>query len=286
MTEATTPIEAAFEVQRQTIEHGQQLFEQTLDAQQRGAETILRNVFAAQRSAQQQGLDVTRQLVDAQADAFGSVVDEGFQATVDQQLAEVSELQDDALDQFEAELLDAIEDLTDQQREFVAQSVRAVLQAHDEVERGTVEGVQQAQAATESVQETAEGVTQDVQETAEGVTQDVQETAEGVTQDVQETAEGVTQDVQDAAEGVARDVQDAAEEAPDATGQQTVTTAEIAVEQLEDIDGLGSTYADRLRDAGIVSPTHLVEANLETIVEAADVREDQAEQWIELARAA
>jgi len=275
MTEATTPIEAAFEVQRQTIEHGQQLFEQTLDAQQRGAETILRNVFAAQRSAQQQGLDVTRQLVDAQADAFGSVVDEGFQATVDQQLAEVSELQDDALDQFEAELLGAIEDLTDQQREFVAQSVRAVLEAHDEVERGTVEGVQQAQAATESVQETAEGVTQDVQETAEGVTQDVQE-----------TAEGVTQDVQDAAEGVARDVQDAAEEAPDATGQQTVTTAEIAVEQLEDIDGLGSTYADRLRDAGIVSPTHLVEANLETIVEAADVREDQAEQWIESARAA
>jgi predicted flap endonuclease-1-like 5' DNA nuclease len=253
MTEATTPIEAAFEVQRQTIEHGQQLFEQTLDAQQRGAETILRNVFAAQQSAQQQGLDVTRQLVDAQADAFGSVVDEGFQATVDQQLAEVSELQDDALDQFEAELLGAIEDLTDQQREFVAQSVRAVLQAHDEVERGTVEGVQQAQAATESVQETAEGVTQDVQETAEGV---------------------------------ARDVQDAAEEAPDATGQQTVTTAEIAVEQLEDIDGLGSTYADRLRDAGIVSPRHLVEANLETIVEAADVREDQAEQWIESARAA
>jgi polyhydroxyalkanoate synthase len=58
------------------------------------------------------------------------------------------------------------------------------------------------------------------------------------------------------------------------------------VEQLEDIDGLGSTYADRLRDAGIVSPTHLVEANLETIVEAADVREDQAEQWIESARAA
>lgn len=242
MTEATTPIEAAFEVQRQTIEHGQQLFEQTLDAQQRGAETILRNVFAAQRSAQQQGLDVTRQLVDAQADAFGSVVDEEFQATVDQQLAEVSELQDDALDQFEAELLGAIEDLTDQQREFVAQSVRAVLEAHDEVEQGTVEGVQQAQAATESVQETAEGV--------------------------------------------ARDVQDAAEEAPDATGQQTVTTAEIAVEQLEDIDGLGSTYADRLRDAGIVSPTHLVEANLETIVEAADVREDQAEQWIESARAA
>jgi len=253
MTEATTPIEAAFEVQRQTIEHGQQLFEQTLDAQQRGAETILRNVFAAQRSAQQQGLDVTRQLVDAQADAFGSVVDEEFQATVDQQLAEVSELQDDALDQFEAELLGAIEDLTDQQREFVAQSVRAVLEAHDEVEQGTVEGVQQAQAATESVQE---------------------------------TAEGVARDVQDAAEGVARNVQDAAEEAPDATGQQTVTTAEIAVEQLEDIDGLGSTYADRLRDAGIVSPTHLVEANLETIVEAADVREDQAEQWIESARAA
>jgi predicted flap endonuclease-1-like 5' DNA nuclease len=253
MTEATTPIEAAFEVQRQTIEHGQQLFEQTLDAQQRGAETILRNVFAAQRSAQQQGLDVTRQLVDAQADAFGSVVDEGFQATVDQQLAEVSELQDDALDQFEAELLGAIEDLTDQQREFVAQSVRAILEAHDEVEQGTVEGVQQAQAATESVQE---------------------------------NAEGVARDVQDAAEGVARNVQDAAEEAPDATGQQTVTTAEIAVEQLEDIDGLGSTYADRLRDAGIVSPTHLVEANLETIVEAADVREDQAEQWIESARAA
>ena len=264
MTEATAPIEAAFEVQRQTIEHGQQLFEQTLDAQQHGAETILRNVFAAQRSAQQQGLDVTRQLVDAQADAFGSVVDEGFQATVDQQLAEVSELQDDALDQFEAELLGAIEDLTDRQREFVAQSVRAVLEAHDEVEQGAVEGVQQAQAATESVQETAEGVARDVQETAEGVAEDVQE----------------------AAEGVAQDVQDATEEAPDATGQQTVTTAEIAVEQLEDIDGLGSTYADRLRDAGIVSPTHLVEANLETIVEAADVPEDQAQQWIESARAA
>jgi hypothetical protein len=49
---------------------------------------------------------------------------------------------------------------------------------------------------------------------------------------------------------------------------------------LEDVEGIGSTYADRLRDSGIESVFDLAEADADEVSEAADTSESRAEDWI------
>jgi polyhydroxyalkanoate synthase len=49
---------------------------------------------------------------------------------------------------------------------------------------------------------------------------------------------------------------------------------------IDEIDGLGSTYADRLVDVGIETMADLSAAGAETVAEAAEVSEDRAEEWI------
>lgn len=288
MTNGTTPIQAAFELQRESIKQGQQLFEQSLDIQQNAAETFLHNSLSIQRAAQRQGTELSRQLFDAQLDAFESALDEGevrgtidrqfeegteltqellnaqfeqsadfvqqlanaqfgafesalddefdVRAALDQQFDDLNETQQEAWDEFEREFSDAFDDLSDQQKKFVAQSVEAVLNAQRETEQQTLESVRQAE-------------------------------------DVAETTRGHAKNLID--------------EAGDAAEQQVETQAQAqtrALEQLEDLEGLGATYADRLQTEGIESVADLAEANAETIADATDVSEDLAEEWIETAR--
>jgi HEAT repeat protein len=55
------------------------------------------------------------------------------------------------------------------------------------------------------------------------------------------------------------------------------------IEDLEDVDGIGPTYADRLREDGFESLNDLVEADVDEIAEAADTSESRAEDWIKQA---
>lgn len=54
--------------------------------------------------------------------------------------------------------------------------------------------------------------------------------------------------------------------------------------ELQRIDGLGPTYATRLREAGIGTLDDLEEGDAETVATAAEVGEARAESWIEEAR--
>lgn len=53
---------------------------------------------------------------------------------------------------------------------------------------------------------------------------------------------------------------------------------------LEVVEGLGATYAGRLRSEGIETLADLMEARPETVAEAAEVSESQAEEWIQTSR--
>lgn len=76
MTELTTPLQAVFEMQRQTTEASKQLFEQGMEIQQDTTETFLQNSMDAQRSVQQQWTDLGRQMMKAPLDALESAGDE------------------------------------------------------------------------------------------------------------------------------------------------------------------------------------------------------------------
>ena len=75
MTDATTPIGAAFELQRQSIKQSQQFVRTGLKIQEAVAESFLRSGVAAQRSVQRQSTELARQAADAQREALESVHD-------------------------------------------------------------------------------------------------------------------------------------------------------------------------------------------------------------------
>ncbi len=53
---------------------------------------------------------------------------------------------------------------------------------------------------------------------------------------------------------------------------------------LEEIDGIGPTYAERLESAGIATVADLAAADLSTVADASDAGESRAEDWIEQAK--
>lgn len=65
-----------------------------------------------------------------------------------------------------------------------------------------------------------------------------------------------------------------------------VDEADEAVDDadLEDIKGIGPTYADRLRDAGIASIRDLSSADAEALAGETEISETRLATWIERAR--
>jgi polyhydroxyalkanoate synthase len=77
------------------------------------------------------------------------------------------------------------------------------------------------------------------------------------------------------------------EAAPGADDEMAETEADPAATEgsgLEEIDGVGPTYAERLRESGIDSVAALADADAGTVAEAAQVGEARAEDWIEQAQ--
>jgi predicted flap endonuclease-1-like 5' DNA nuclease len=321
MTNATTPIQAAFEMQRETIKQTQQLFEQSLELQQNALEAFMHNGISAQRSAQKQATELVQQLANAQYDAIESAVDEDeiraaldeqfeqnaqhtqrlmnaqfeqgaelfqqlfnaqldavesavddeeYRSAMNGQLYDFEAAQDDAWDEFESGFVEAFDALNAQQQRVVAQSVEAFIDAHHDAERQTVEGVRQAEQAAETAQRQG----QQVAETAQHQTEQAARTVQQQTQEVVETA----------AEGA----EEIAEESADATEEIASESADVDIDvededdgqELESIEGLGPTYADRLRQYGIQSVEHLAQADGETVADAAQISEERAGEWI------
>ena len=53
---------------------------------------------------------------------------------------------------------------------------------------------------------------------------------------------------------------------------------------LEDVKGIGPSYADRLRDAGIETIADLADADAEAVASESDLSEGRLEEWIESAQ--
>jgi polyhydroxyalkanoate synthase len=88
------------------------------------------------------------------------------------------------------------------------------------------------------------------------------------------------------------EIEDASDEADEAVGtQEPTSTAEDTAEasdapdegkdDIEGVDGIGPTYADRLREADIETTDDLAAADVETVTDAAEIPESRAEEWLE-----
>jgi polyhydroxyalkanoate synthase len=67
--------------------------------------------------------------------------------------------------------------------------------------------------------------------------------------------------------------------ATEAEGDEEAESADV-----EDIDGIGPTYADRLTAAGIETIADLAASDPETVADAAETSESRAEDWLDQAR--
>lgn len=168
--------------QRQGAELARQLFEAQFDAFESAVDgdefraTVDRGFDEGADLTQQllneqfeQGSELVQQVVDAQFEAFQSAFDDEFdvRAAVDDQFEEFNETQNEAWDEFEAEFLSAMDDLSEQQRELFARSADAFLDAQRDAERRTVEGVQETRAVAETARESAESVADEATDAAE-----------------------------------------------------------------------------------------------------------------------
>ncbi|MWG34777.1 class III poly(R)-hydroxyalkanoic acid synthase subunit PhaC [Halomarina oriensis] len=77
------------------------------------------------------------------------------------------------------------------------------------------------------------------------------------------------------------DVSDDVEEARADVEDEDAGPAGVAGEGVEVVDGIGPTYAERLREAGIETVSDLAESDAETVAEAAGVGETRAQEWLD-----
>lgn len=101
---------------------------------------------------------------------------------------------------------------------------------------------------------------------------------EETTGDVEAEVEEAVDDATDATEDAAEEVQETLESTADAASDVAEGVS------VDDIDGVGPTYAERLVDAGFATVSDLADASADAVAEAANVSESRADEWIQQAR--
>lgn len=223
MTNTMTPIDAAFEMQRQSIKQTQQLLEQSLILQQNTLNPFLNKSSSAQHST----------WFDA---AESTLTEDEHRSAMNNQFSDFEAAQSQAWDEHESRLVEAFNALSDQQKHVIVQLVETFLDTQQDIEQQTMQDIQQ---------------TEDVVQTTEEMTEEAEETTG-------ESAEDITSDSEDV-------------DADKRKGDEL---------ELESIHGIGKTYANRLRSAGIESVGQLAQVNSEMVADAAEISEDRAKEWI------
>jgi polyhydroxyalkanoate synthase len=128
-----------------------------------------------------------------------------------------------------------------------------------------------------------ENVWPEVCEWFEARSQVESEAAEIEVEDVGGDAEESVEKAVEAEEEPEADETGDAEPAEPETNDAAPETGDADEPGIEVLNGIGETYADRLRGVGIATVADLASADVETVASAAEVSEERAESWIEQA---
>jgi predicted RNA-binding protein with RPS1 domain len=193
MSEYTNPISTAFELQRSTIEQGQQAFEQSLDLQQNVNRAVLGSMDA-QEDAQRKGVEMSRKSLHTYLDAVEATVPgsagavEEVRTTVDEQYDGLLDAHEEAFETAENEFEAGVEnydEMADEYLETFSSQVEMLLDAHEEVEAQTIDVFDQTIDGMEELQVEMEGQTEQFQERFEEQAKQFQERFEEQTEQFQ-----------------------------------------------------------------------------------------------------
>jgi predicted flap endonuclease-1-like 5' DNA nuclease len=254
MSEANSPVSAMFDLQRNAIEQTHEAVKRGVDTQRKFGEAFVD--FGPAKQANERSYNAVRTVVDTYFDAVESTTPGqqdllgDFRTTIDEQLDALEANQAEAIETIEANAQDgseSVDELFERITVALDKQSEAVLGAHADVEEQTVEAVEDLEGNLEELQ--AEFETQGAQ-FEEQVTE-LQQHVEDMHDDIAEIA-----DQQAAVQG----------------------------KSIDTIEGIGSTYVDRLQEQGIESFEALAEASTDTVAETAVVSREQANEWIEAAQ--
>jgi len=175
MTSYTTPINAAFELQRSTIKQSQQALTNTVEFQKRFNDAVIDSLDTAEET-QQQGVELTRvavhnylDAVEASIPGLAGSLDE-VRATVDEQFDQFASGHAEAFDAYETQLsegADAYDEFATEYLKTVDEQIDLLLEGHEDVESQTVETLEDVEDQIEDVQAQVEEVQQNAQDTLE-----------------------------------------------------------------------------------------------------------------------
>jgi len=182
MADYTSPLETTFELQRKSLEQGQQALEQTIDFPNRIGEATVDSLDSQE--------SVQRSIVELQQETFHSVLDaleEGIPG-VETPTEDVRELVDDQYDAFFEnheelfanletsleESLDAYDEMSEESIEALEELVDALVEAQEELEDQSLEATEQVgdqiddlQAQLEDLQAQVQDVTEEAADSVE-----------------------------------------------------------------------------------------------------------------------
>lgn len=258
MSDVTSPVSAAFDFQRNAIEQTREAFKRSVETQQSFGESLVD--LGPAKQANEHTYELARATVDIYFDALQAAIP-GQQAAmapyrdaVEEQIETLEATHVEAIETFEANVREggnASEELFEEITENLDEQFEQVLKAHENVEDQTV-GMLDG----------------DFEELRDELEAQREQFAEDLEARLEQFAERTEAQI----EGLGERIEDVNEKLEDTGGS------------LEDIDGLGPTYADRIRAEGIESLVTLAQTEAEVVAEAADVSEQRASEWIEAAQ--
>lgn len=265
---------AMFDLQRTAIRQTQQLFHQGM-ALQRAANRMALNGLKGQEMLGRQGTEMAQVATHTALQSMGTMLGGDGQRdqlqALDEQFEQFKRMHAQFFEVLERELqrsVDSFDELSEEYVETVDEQTEETIEVIETIEDQTAEDVDRFQ---EQFGEQLRGQIALTQEVQSQFGDQVERGADQAAQLLHRQAEQ-TEQFQQQLEADAEMIEVPIEE-PSTTGGETER-------QLEDLDGIGSTYAERLRDGGIETPGDLADADVETVTEAVDVSEDQAEEWI------
>jgi gas vesicle protein len=174
MANYTSPITTTFELQRRSLEQGQQAIEQSLDVQKQVGDSLIAGLDSQEQ--------FQRRLVELNRDTITSIIDavdglpgadiavDDLRESIDGGYDDLLDGHEEAFDSIEAELesgIDDVDEVSDDLIETLDEQLGLLLEAHEELEDQSVEVTEELVGRFEDLQEQANDVQQQIEQVSE-----------------------------------------------------------------------------------------------------------------------
>jgi hypothetical protein len=172
MSAYTNPIEATFELQRQSLKQGQELLSQGVEIQQQVGESVIKGIESQeqfQRRLVEYNQDAVTDVIEIAEDATElETADGGLRDNLDEGYDELLSRHADAFESITKELgehgIDPSEELSEEFVDAVEEQLDLLLEAHEDVEAESVEIAEDIENRLNELQTEAEEIGEDLAE--------------------------------------------------------------------------------------------------------------------------